>query len=198
MQKPEGKRTLSSEDTGSASELEYVHVTDEPKPEGHDRMNPTVASLTIGGMVFSLIFLLIDVFAIAGSAPFFMVIAPWIGVAMFALALYLRHRYQLRIAGGEKSEALRMSAHYHRFRVLLYLFFAASLMMSIGWAFALGSGFLTSGLGIVGVILGGGGMVLVQGVGAVLLILGVLYLILWRKDPTGFKPPRDPHPPKDR
>lgn len=171
---------------------------DEPKPESHDRLNPKIAAMMIGGVVLSLLFLLIDVFAIAGSAPFFFVIAPLIGVLLFAGALLLRKRYVARTASGEKSEGLRLSAHFHRFRIVLLLFFAGVLAMAIGWTFAMSGGFSLSAAGMIGVLLAGSGMVIVQGIAIVLLILALLYLFRWRKDPTGYKPPRNPHPPKDR
>jgi predicted RND superfamily exporter protein len=92
-------------------------------------------------------------------------------------------------------ERLRLSAHFHRFQILLYIFFTAALMISFGFALTLST---SSILGWIGIILSGGGIVVGIGVGAVLLTLFAFYLIRWRKDPTGYKPPRNPHPPKDR
>lgn len=190
-------------DSGATMENESVPGpdaarADEPKPESHDRINPKMAAMMISGVVLSLLFLLIDVFAIAGSAPFFFIIAPLIGVLLFAGALLLRNRYVARTASGEKSEGLRLSAHFHRFRIMLFLFFAGALAMAIGWAFAVGGGFSLAAAGIIAVLLGGSGMIIVQGVAVILLILALLYLFRWRKDPTGYKPPRNPHPRKDR
>lgn len=168
---------------------------DEPQPPGNDRVNPKITGLVIAGMVFSLLFALNYFVPLVGSAPYFFILAPLLGVVLFAAAMYLRQKYALRAAAGEKNEALRLSAHFHRFRVMLYLFFIASLAMGIGYLFA----FSVSGIasGVLGIVLGGGGMVLVQGVGIVLLILGLIYLFRWRKDPTGYKPPRIKRPPKD-
>lgn len=189
---------ILTEHHSTVSVPESTHRRDipaaDPQPEAHDKINPVVSGLIGTGMVFSMAwYVLLHSMIIAGGAVPFFIILPFIGVLLFVVAMFLRERYALRKAQGE---AVQLSAHYHRFRLLLFLFFGSALMLSVGWAFALG-GSTVYGLGLLGVILGGGGMMLLQGLTLVLLALFLFYLFVWRKDPTGVKKRRDRHPAKE-
>lgn len=177
------------------SGLPTAAPADDPKPEEKDKINPLLSWLVGAGLVFELSFLLMFLAGTVSWMGIGVLTAVFLGVLFFALAMWLRKSYAQRIAAGEKNEKLRLSAHFHRFKTLLHIYFAAAAMGILGWILlesAIGP------LGFVGTILASSGMVLVLGVALVLLVLFVLYLIRWRKDPTGYKPKRDPHPPKDR
>jgi hypothetical protein len=173
-----------------------VEQNEDPKPEGHDKINPVISPMV--GVAFAMPFslLVLELLGAFGSNPYVLLIGiPLIAALLFALAMNLRKKYVTLISLGDVRERLRLSAHFHRFQILLYIFFTAALMISFGFALTLST---SSILGWIGIILSGGGIVVGIGVGAVLLTLFAFYLIRWRKDPTGYKPPRNPHPPKDR
>jgi hypothetical protein len=170
---------------------------DDLQPEGKDRINVNVSALVGAAIVCSLAFLILKVSSIPGSAVFFFFVLPLLAITLFALAMWLRRKFGLRAAAGGKSDAVRLSAHFHRFRVVLYLFFIGSAIMALGWALFLSTGLSISALGSVGAVLAGGGMALVQGVAIVLAVLFLIWLFHWRNDPTGYKKPREKHPRKD-
>ncbi len=181
--------------TRSESTSRPVERADDPKPEGHDRMSPTISSMVGAAFVIPLSLIVLELTgALASNAYVFLIAIPLIAALLFALAMQLRRKYVTLRSLGEKGDKYRLSAHFHRLQILLYIYFRASLMISFGFALTLSASAI---LGWVGIILSGGGIVVGIGVGVVLLILYALYLILWRKDPTGIKPPRDPHPGKD-
>lgn len=192
--------TISSNDdakqTRSESPNRSGERNDDPKPQGHDRMNPLISPMVGAAFVIPLSLLVLELIGGFGSNPYVLLIAiPLLAALLFALAMNLRKKYVTLISLGDVRERLRLSAHFHRLQILMYIYFAAALMLSLGFALRLSASAI---LGWIGIIFTGGGIVVGLGAGVVLLVLFALYLFLWRKDPTGYKPPRNPHPPKDR
>lgn len=173
-----------------------VEQNDDPKPEGHDKMNPLISPMVGAAFVMPLSLIVLELIGGLGRNPYVWLIAiPLLAALLFALAMNLRKKYVTLISLGDVREKLRLSAHFHRLQILLYIYFAAAVMLSLGFALRLSASAI---LGWIGIIFTGGGIVVGLGVGVVLLALFAIYLLLWRKDPTGYKPPRNPHPPKDR
>jgi hypothetical protein len=185
-----------SKETRPESTDHSGELNDDPKPEGHDKINPIISPMVGFAFAIPLSLVVLELIGNFGSNPYVLLIGiPLIAALLFALAMNLRRKYVMLNALGDKRTVIRLSAHFHRFQILLYIYFAAALMLSLGFALGLS----TSGiLGWIGIILSGGGIVVGLGVAAILLALFAFYLIRWRKDPTGYKPPRNPHPPKDR
>jgi uncharacterized membrane protein len=76
---------------------------------------------------------------------------------------------------------------------VLFIFFAAEALFSLGWFL----GVVGSSIGFIGFLMLTSGIVIMTAVSVVLLALLLIYLFQWRKDPTGYRKPRDRHPPKD-
>ena len=162
---------------------------DDPQPETHDKLNPLISWITLFGI-------LAPIAGFVGyyllTSPNFLAFLPLIGVLGFIYAMWLRKRYQQQIAAGSTDAKYRLSGSFHRAKIILFIFFGGELLFGLGWIIAE----LGGPLGFVGAMMFTSGMVIMYALAAVLLVLLLLYLFVWRKDPTGTKGRPPKHPPK--
>jgi hypothetical protein len=165
-----------------------VEKTDEPQPESHDRINPLILALTLCAILLPLT----AIFGLYLASWFFASLFSLAGLILFVTALLMRKQIQSDIAAGEKKKFLRLSAHYHRIKIILFLFFGGTALFTLG-ALSL---WILGGSGIIGLLMLQSGVVITLAVALILFVLSLIYLIVWRKDPTGSKSRPPKHPPK--
>jgi|GEM_PF-3030769 hypothetical protein len=167
-----------------------VGKNDEPQPETHDKLNPLVSPLVALGVLLGIAGVLCMYLV---SNPALLILVPIVGLLCLTAAYLLRKRFTLKIAAGDRNKRYRISAHFHRAKIVLFIFFAAEALFSLGWFL----GVVGSSIGFIGFLMLTSGIVIMTAVSVVLLALLLIYLFQWRKDPTGYRKPRDRHPPKD-
>lgn len=176
--------------------MQYAYLPDEPPPT-KDQPNKLIVTL------LAVAFFLVACFVFVNIAflPFWLVvilfISPFVGVLLYALATYYRRKLMQFKAAGATGEKYRVSAHYHRFKIFLLMFFASVLLGLVGFLLVYSTGFGLSGVfGVIGIFMTIAGIGFTELLAIILLVMFLIYWFRWRKDPTGVAKRRNPHPPK--
>lgn len=168
-------------------------------PPGKDKPNTTIALLMLLGFLFAGLLLFAQLSVLPGWAVVLFILAPIVGVGLFVWALHRRRNVMRAVANGSTGNAFRLSAHYHRFRLLMQMYFLFALVASVFLLLAEYTGIAAGGIaGAFASVLISGSTLLMASLALILFVLATIYLCYWRKDPTGYAPPRERHPRKDR
>lgn len=169
----------------------------EEKPPGNDRPNKTVTLLTVLGILLVGCVALLLIPGLSAGVMLLFYLCPFVAVGLYFLAKRIRQKTAHAIASGAKD--VTVSAHHHRFRLMLDLFFLFALIGGVFLFLGNYTNVIASGIiGAFGSVLTGASILLTCSIAVILLVLLMFYLFRWRKDPTGYAPKRERHPRKDR
>lgn len=170
---------------------------DETPPPTKDQPNRTIVILMAIGF-FLVACVLLALFPLAPSwllvTLFFF---PPLGVLLYLIAVrYRRKLVTLQMAGALGGKH-KLSAHYHRFKIFLMLFFSSALLGWLGYALIYSTAWGAAPiLGLFGVFMFGAGTGFTIVLAGVLMVMFIAYLIKWKDDPTGVAKKREPRPVK--
>lgn len=180
-----------------APEVDTALPPPEEKPPGNDKPNRKITLLTVLGILLVGCVALLLISGLPAGVMLLFYLCPFLGVGLYFLAKRIRQKTAHAIANGAKD--VTVSAHHHRFRLMLDLFFLFALIG--GFFLILGNytNVIASGIiGAFGSVLTSASILLTCSIAAILLVLLLFYLFRWRRDPTGYAPKRERHPRKDR
>lgn len=168
---------------------------DETPPPTKDRPNRKIV------LLLAIAFFLVACIVITQLAftPQWLIVTlfffPLAGVMMYLIAMRYRRKLVAQQVSQRGSPSHTLSAHYHRFKVFLLLFFASALLGWFGYALVYSTAWGVAPIfGLLGVFMFGAGVGFTLILAVVLLVMLIAYLAIWRKDPTGVAKKRDPRP----